>query len=626
MSKKQVNVLLVEIVNRNLGDCVIAETAEYLVKRAIKSNDKIKYFVCEYNIYSKDMALVRYSDVIVFAGGGLVKYKQEKFYEYVSEIIEVAEQEQIPVYFNGVGVEHYDEDDERCQMLKNALNKNCVKEFVVRDDVETLKNDYIENPNIKIVKAIDPVVSCSKIYQIKRQSKSKVIGLGIIRSEIFEDYGISGIDKQQQLDFWKNITKLVEKAGYQWQLFTNGLNADAEFAKEVLAYCGKDKEQELYLAEQATSARQLVRQISRYCGIIAGRMHSNIIAYGLEIPSIPIVWNDKIKYWGESIRYEERLLLPEEFQADIAMEKLVTSLKQGVRKRIFVKVAEKRISTHLNKFLKSYSNNICSNENAEKKIAWKKRLVATGIGGIEKKFSNLNYVPNMDVMYNEGFRKFEADIRLTRDNHLVCINGWSEKNFEKMGVSSSQWEEGIPDFEEFKKLAYYGCYGTFDINELIEKFETYGDTVLILDLGRPTKEKAQICLEQLDAIFSKKQELLQRVVIRLQSKFDVKLFVDSELEYRIAYYIPKESDRIEKGITVENVAAFCKKNKIRIVTMAKETFNGEIAEQLHESGIKVCVFSYNTYQDIRIAMDQGADMVGTQFMNVNKIQGMLEKR
>ena len=66
MSKKQVNVLLVEIVNRNLGDCVIAETAEYLVKRAIKSNDKINsqnnFFFhavylpnIEFNYYAKEI-------------------------------------------------------------------------------------------------------------------------------------------------------------------------------------------------------------------------------------------------------------------------------------------------------------------------------------------------------------------------------------------------------------------------------------------------------------------------------------------------------------------------------------------------------------------------------------------
>ena len=78
--RKKIMILLVQIVNRNLGDTVIADNAEYLVQQALPRIGGRHYVLQYYDIQSEDYELVRAADLIIFGGGGLIKYKQEKLY------------------------------------------------------------------------------------------------------------------------------------------------------------------------------------------------------------------------------------------------------------------------------------------------------------------------------------------------------------------------------------------------------------------------------------------------------------------------------------------------------------------------------------------------------------------
>ena len=73
--RKKVNILLVQIVNRNLGDTVIADNAAYLIKQSLPYFTKKHYRLQLYDIQSEDYELVREADLIIFDGGGLIKYQ-----------------------------------------------------------------------------------------------------------------------------------------------------------------------------------------------------------------------------------------------------------------------------------------------------------------------------------------------------------------------------------------------------------------------------------------------------------------------------------------------------------------------------------------------------------------------
>ena len=198
--RKKVKILLIQIVNRNLGDQVIADNASWLVRQALPRLTGRHYVLQHYDIQSEDYELLQTADLIIFAGGGLIKYQQEQFHVYVPQILECANACNIPVYFNCVGVEGYDALDERCLRLAQTLNLPCVKGITVRDDLVTLRKNYITNQQIFTAAAIDPAVFIPQVYGIGKDTQSGTIGLGVVRHRIFEDYGIAGITREFQLD------------------------------------------------------------------------------------------------------------------------------------------------------------------------------------------------------------------------------------------------------------------------------------------------------------------------------------------------------------------------------------------------------------------------------------------
>lgn len=623
---RELNILLIEIVNRNLGDNVIADNTEYILMKVLPRYVKEKYTVYRYNIYSEDYELLRKADLLIFAGGGLIKYKQECFYYYTAEILRIAEEHRIPVFFNCVGVEDYADDDERCQQLKESLNYSCVKGISVRDDIETLKKSYIQRKDIRVTKVMDPAILSEKVYGIARKTESKVIGLGIIREQIFEDYGVEGIDKEFQLKLWCSIILEIEKQGYQWQLFTNGLSSDHKFALEVLEACGKTEEAGRYFAKRPACTEELVEIISGYAGIIAGRMHSNIIAYALGVPSIALVWNNKLLFWGDRIGYPERFVQPEQLEASFIMEVLLQSIKKGVRKKIGVYFCEAFMQYEIARFIRTYGRVLAMKPKEKKRqVAWQKKLVAVALGGAELRYINLNHMAVMQKKYEDGFLKFEADIRLTSDGKLVCVNGWSKRTYERLGLNPELYEAGPPDYATFMSCRSFGVYETADFKQLIEQFQQFGEMkgcTLFLDIGKPSKQVLSQMISRFSEICGGKEQLLKRLIVRVQSKYDLEQFVNADIKFRLAYYMPTQEVCQEKNITVGKVAAICKKNKIKWVTMPKEALTEDVVRELHELGLKVCVFSFNTLTEIEEAMRMGADLVGTHHMSIKMLKGL----
>lgn len=295
--RNKVKILLVQIVNRNLGDQVIADNAAYLVRQALSRLTGRHYVIQRYDIQSEDYEMAKTADLMIFDGGGLIKYRQEEFHAYVPALVDCARDHGIPVFFNCVGVEGYDPDDPRCRRLADALNAPCVKGITVRDDLDTLRRYYLHTDQVFTAQATDPAVFTPQVYGIQKDIRSKTIGLGIVRSRIFEDYGLAQITREFQLEMWQGITKELEARGYAWQFFVNGLRSDYDFAQEILVSMGRQSQAAVLLAPRPVESGELVGTIASYAGVIACRMHANIIAYALGIASIGLVWNDKMVFW-----------------------------------------------------------------------------------------------------------------------------------------------------------------------------------------------------------------------------------------------------------------------------------------------------------------------------------------
>lgn len=631
-NKTPYTVLLVQIVNRNLGDAVIADNAAFLIQKALSRRLRKQTRILKYNIQSGDRLPLTAADAIIFAGGGLIKFRQEHFYENVIHILEEADTLQIPVFLNAVGVEGYDEEDERCQRLKAALQLSCVKGITCRDDIDTLQKDYLPESTIPISAVPDVAVFSKSVYAGQLQKKPKrqqpLIGLGITREQLFSDYGNEEINKDYLLQFWKDVTQLLEEKGYAWRVFTNGLNRDEVFATKVLDFIGHGER-----IPAPAEPWQLAQTIQQFDGIIAGRMHTHILAFTLGVPSVGFIWNEKVRFWSSRVGTPERFVSPEELQAEAVVSRLEAALVEGVTP--LSEESKNSLISPLHNFLEDafrLQQPKAASASPETASFAREHMVALGLGSALLQYDRLNSPEALQNSLQREFRYVHVDVRLDADNTLVCVNGWNQSTYRRLGLPLP--EEGpCPPIsaQEFLQQHYYGLYPTATLADVLRRFRklllfpAYADARLILDIGSPeTGARQELFFQKLWEAFQVSHGgpfmTSQHIMIRLRRKKDYDLLRAAPLDFTVIYQLPKSGFAAE-GMEqqLHRQLQFCQKKKISIVSVSAENWNPETAALCKDAGMQVMVFSYSGADDLAKALSLGADFVVSRFLNPDDV-------
>ena len=261
-------------------------------------------------------------DAILFCGGGLIKYRKQDFPFFLRDIVALAESRGIPVTMNSVGVEGYEGGHLFCKMLKEAVNSPCVKFVSCRDDFETLRDRYAENPGLEIARVCDPALWSAETYGITADPGNGLVGVNVIRPSIFRDYDRSSIDRERLLQIYKGLIDRVLADGLRVRLFTNGAKCDAMAMKRLLKRfpeLADDPRVEIRLPD---TTRMLVRVISACERVLAVRLHAAIIATSLGVPNVNLVWNDKQVHFGQWTGRSELFVRPADVSVDELYEKL----------------------------------------------------------------------------------------------------------------------------------------------------------------------------------------------------------------------------------------------------------------------------------------------------------------
>lgn len=623
-SVSKLNIVLVEYINRNLGDTVIAESARFFLKEALKQAGITDYMIHEYNMYREDMELIRYADLIVFAGGGLIKYKREKFHQYVPDIIAVAQQENIPVYIHATGVEGYEESDSRCMALKKAVNSPCVKGITVRDDYETFRRAYLNSKKEWLDEVLDSAAFSSVVYDCHGKKDAKKIGLGVARGNLFSDYGITAITKQYQLDFWKNVIENLNQMGYQWEIFCNGLADDVRFAMKVLEYVG-ERDVKNHLVSRPTEGCELAETISQYRGIIACRLHTNIIAFSEGVPSIGLVWNDKLLQWGERIGYPERFVKAADMQAEPVIDKLQKAMQEGCRK--VTAEEQKRLLAPLKEFVQKYGKMALAEKRrtVQKSIKWEDILICNALGGKNGQYCEMNSPETIMDKYHKGFRYFEADIKLTSDDKLVCVNGWTAKTYGKLGIpveDETMLTNGI-SYGEFMRAKYYDAhYAVTDYEGLLSYLERMPQTTFLLDARNNSVGQMRKIAEIIRADIDKNPQLKKRLVIRVMSAAE--LGAVKETGISVMYDIPSKEECHERKINFADIDRICKDTCVEWLSVRRYICSALLMDKLREYNKKICAIAYNSFSEIQSVLAMGADMVATDYLEVDALNSLTD--
>lgn len=611
MFRKKLKILMVQTMNMNLGDSVLADNDCYLMKKAMgmRNCDLLRY-----SISSRDFSQVKYVDAVVFAGG-IIKCTNENFWQYMPEIINEAQKYNVPVFLSAIGVEKFYPDDIRSVSLKNAINQPCVKGISVRDDIETLKRDYIESKHIKIYSVYDPAVWCAKTYKkyIKKTSKNNdLVGLGITREKLFADYGNEQIDRQFQLDFWKDIITELDKRNVKWKVFTNGDTYDEIFAKEVLSYVGHGEKLSAPL-----DAQTLVSDISQFSSVIAGRMHSNIISYALSIPSIGFVWNQKLRFWGKKIGYSERFIDCDKLTAENVIKAWEKAKAEGC-------VVNQEYKDSVFEALRDFAKTIKYREKDSEKLELAKKLVAASLGGIEIRYKNTNSKQAYEYSTKLGYKNFHVDLRLSADDRLVCVHRWHKETFRIMNHEKKNEENPTPiTHSEFLKCKYYNRFDTLDFDTLMSlakrSINKKGHR-FILSVGKPKAEDFATMVSCIKETIEKYNINTDNLYLRLEQKRDIDHVKSSGLKIKLMYYA------VDKKVSDEDTLEFlktsleyCKKKKIKYLYFNHNVYTQEFDKLCKQYDIKCCSSTCVLTDKVINNVKNNAHFVFNQYYDVKYI-------
>ncbi len=604
--RKTLRVAIIELVNRNMGDHVIADCVLKLLNNE-KLNKKYDVKLVRYSMSSADYSLLEYVDGIVFAGGGLIKFRQEKVYDYIFGICQMAQEKGIPVFFHAVGVEGYDENDERCQALKEMLSFSCVRGITTRDDKELLKNKYLVGTKLRAKRVWDSAVFASRVYNISRDKESNCVGIGVIREGAFPDYGNPDFTKERQIALWSGIVNELESRGISWKFFTNGAPSDELMITEVLNHLGITNQDE-YRLPAPISGEVLTKNISRFKGVIAARMHANIIAHSLGIPSVGIVWNEKLRKWGMVIGEPECYVEP----LDCDPKKMVNTLLSHKAKRGGYTYMKYRKTM---KPLLSFIRNLNPRENAlnfSKKPAWKKKVVAMAGGGMHFRYKGMNTIEGLRRSLEGGVRLVELDVRLSSDGVLLAADGWNDGLRKKLGLELTH--ELPLAAREFLAEKYYGHFPTATLEELLKVALEYSGCQCIFDIGKPGDELADETLNAIKCLLEKYPDAGKSVLIRIQRR-GVADKVKTILQgVPMIMNYSKNLDTVEES--VKSYIKFCKKYKTKKIIVSTEAVSEELCRLFAEEGIAVYVFAAKSMGEMISYFEMGATAVGMDYLDV----------
>lgn len=240
------------------------------------------------------------TDCLIFVGGAYLKFSGETFQYCIRILMNKLNKKKIPVMFNGIGIEGYDEIDIRCQKLKKVINYDCVKVITTRDDIELLNNKFLTSRHIVSDLVGDSALWLKDCYKISNCQNRKVVGINITYLTLFETYKLP-YSKKFYINIYRELTQKLAENNIPFIFFTNGKKEDFSGGLELLKELSLDKK---LLLPKPNCPQDLIAQINNFSCIVPLRLHACITAYALGIPSVGFIWNEKLIRFAKIVHME----------------------------------------------------------------------------------------------------------------------------------------------------------------------------------------------------------------------------------------------------------------------------------------------------------------------------------
>ena len=241
------------------------------------------------------------------------------------------------------------------------------------------------------------------------------------------------------------------------------------------------------------------------------------------------------------------------------------------------------------------------------------------LGGIDDHYYT-NSIEALKESYEQGYRVYEADVRLTSDGYPVLVHDWKKNDYIKriqedwyLTVKPDINQNYIPDLETFMNFKIQKDYTATSFKMLVEFMQEHPDMYVLIDAGYAGYEETYALYEGILRVCHDKS-----VLNRLITGGHTKGSVDAQqrlYEFPLInmYYALKDIKEFEFGTDQEWIN-YCEEVGATSYSTAYETYIQNDDEHLKEADLYTYVFTIDDEQTAKLCLKRGADIIGTNFI------------
>lgn len=301
---------------------------------------KICYYI-KYKAYYDD--LLSNADKIIVAIG-MLKFESQNFSYIYYMINKIAEKKNVQIMMSAMSIAKVNFKDRRCKQLVEAVNMNSVKIITTRDGVwgiNRLKEHYLhEGKTCDYVG--DPALWTVDMYNIKRNENSNVIGINLIRPSIYESYKEENFSSDEVVALYKGIIIELEKRGYDWQLYDNGMGEDHKFGEFLIKTLNLPSTK---LSPRPKDSEEYVKMIANFKAVFGARLHACITAVSLGIPVAGLLWDNKLEFFSETMGIRHLFINASELNGKKVVDKIETAIIQNMNNELILEYKNRTLES-----------------------------------------------------------------------------------------------------------------------------------------------------------------------------------------------------------------------------------------------------------------------------------------
>ncbi|HBR1319109.1 MULTISPECIES: polysaccharide pyruvyl transferase family protein [Klebsiella] len=244
---------------------------------------------------NENNVIIKSSDYVLIGGGNLLSDNYGNFPIKLWFLYRLIKKHNVNYSIVSVGVGN--NWSWLAKLIFTKITRDAEKVSVRDTNSKMLLEKFTGRKDIEII--CDPAIMMSSILQqYNKKSKQGTIGINVVDwGSLFFSSDLNTKEKYLNFnynDFYKCIALYYISLGYNVAFFTNGADEDNKYLVELKKYLKEfdNKNVSFHIIEDFTS---LVDTITSCEKIISSRLHSIIIASSYSIPTVGLVWDNKVR-------------------------------------------------------------------------------------------------------------------------------------------------------------------------------------------------------------------------------------------------------------------------------------------------------------------------------------------